>query len=125
MKFLLACLLLVSCQSGRVADRVRLDSTADVSHAVVALLEALPLSKDLWVGDEDLLQRGFFGLARNEGPAYVVTIDPTLPEVMRVAALLHEYAHLLVWERGLDSVGHQREWGEEYARVIRAWSGTE
>lgn len=119
-------LLLLACQAPAPRGDVVLETTLSVGESVLLLEEALPLSRPLAVGDEDLLPSGRIGLARDLPWGYMITLDPTLTELERVMVLIHEYAHLLVFEQHLEEVSpHGEEWGRSYSRVFRAWAGAE
>jgi len=117
-------LLSWGCATTPPSPRVGLDTTMGVGATAVMLEDALPLGRPVYVGDEDLFEKGLLGQSQRIGDVDVVTIDPRLDELTRVMVLIHEYAHFLVWESGGDS-GHGDDWGREYARVFRVWTGAE
>lgn len=49
---------------------------------------------------------------------FVIRISKILPEHEAVEALLHEYAHVLAWDKCTND-DHCDEWGKQYSRIYR------
>ena len=110
--------LLASC-AVIPGDRV-LDSTRGVEEALVELSHDLPLSQPVVVQDASILWKGYLGLAFNHPGHYRVLLEQSLTDREKTMVLRHEYAHLLVWDRGLqDDNPHGTLWGATFAEVFR------
>jgi hypothetical protein len=125
LKYLIP-LLLASCAGARPREELQLDTSPTVAESAQILYQRLPLRQDLFILDADLLAQGLFGQSWSTGDAYVIELDRSLPEVMRVAVLIHEYAHVLVWNQGEDPQDqHGEAWGKAYSLVFQKWSGVQ
>lgn len=51
--------------------------------------------------------------------SFSIRIDKTLPEYYAIEVLLHEFAHILSWNK--DKNVHGKHWGIAYSKVYRAY----
>ena len=121
-KWILPLLLVLGCRS--VPERVDtvLDVPPNTAGAAAYLGASLGLSRPIVVEEAPLLQVGFYGQAHWLGDYYLIRLDETLDRDAQVMVLIHELAHLVVWERGWDEDGHSEDWGRAYAEVFRIWA---
>ena len=118
-------LSLASCRSvPRGVDTV-LDVPPQAAASAAYLGAALGLSKPVEVREAPLLLQGFYGQARQFPGQYQILLDSSLDGHAQVMVLLHEFAHLVVWERGWEEGGHSEDWGRAYAEVFRVWAREE
>lgn len=120
---ILGTLLLSACSALPPSVDTVLDTTPETAAAAGWLAGHLGLSKPVQVEDGDLLKRGYYGYSQDLGDRYLVVLDHRLEPDAKVMVLLHELAHLVHWERGLDGGDHGPGWGEAYAEVFRLWVG--
>ena len=83
------------------------------------LSERLPHDLPVVVESGLLFEQGMLGMTRRLPGCYLITIDPRLDGYGQGMVLIHEWAHVLVWDTGLRS--HGVEWGEAYSRVFQIW----
>lgn len=66
------------------------------------------------------LPERFDGLcAQKKDNTFSIRIDKTIPERYVIDVLLHEFAHVMAWEK--DSNVHGVNWGIAYSKLYRAY----
>lgn len=101
----------------------------DIGHPQVAgahayLAAKLNVSKPVILASGVLLEQGRLGESEHRGAVYVITIDYRLDGWAQHMVLIHEWAHILMWEDGIYLGNpHGEEWGKKYSRVLRLWIG--
>lgn len=62
----------------------------------------------------------FDGNCQFKGDSFLIRINRTLPEHEAIETLLHEWAHVIAWDRCPDDE-HCDEWGKAYSRIYRTF----
>lgn len=60
------------------------------------------------------------GCCQFKGSYFLVSVNRNLPEHQAIETLLHEYAHVIAWNKCKND-DHCDEWGKAYSRLYRAF----
>jgi hypothetical protein len=128
VKGILGSLLLSACHSSPSIEDVTVatSATPSLSAAAAFLGTSLHLSRPVVVVQEpEMLDHGIYGKTQlADGKlVYVISIEQSLDDHAARMVLLHEMAHVLVWDGGSWYSGHGTEWGEAYSQVFQVWVG--
>jgi predicted SprT family Zn-dependent metalloprotease len=63
------------------------------------------------------LAAGAYGTCEKKGDVFFISIHKDLNEDLAIHILVHELAHMLVWDEPGDI--HNEKWGKAYSRVYR------
>ena len=66
------------------------------------------------------LKDEFDGDCQFKDDHFLIRINRNLPEHEAIETLLHEWAHVIAWDR-CTSDEHCDEWGKAYSRIYRAF----
>jgi hypothetical protein len=119
---LLLPLLLAACAAARPADSVLDLESPETAGVGAYLVASLDLSRPVVIQEGLLLEHGLLGHAMALGDRYVIDLDSRLSPREQMMVLIHELAHVLVWEAGDGDTDHGAPWGLAYSRVFQAWA---
>lgn len=114
---LLLLALLASCAS--VRPDVLTDTEPDIAAVGARLVTELGLGRSVYIQDGDLLPQGRLGLSQQWDGMYLITLEESLPPREKWMVLIHELAHVVVWESKDKDPGHGPAWGRAYSKVYR------
>jgi len=63
------------------------------------------------------IREGLDGLCEKKKDKFIIKINQNLSENYSIDVLIHEFAHILAWDK--DSDMHGPNWGRAYSKVYR------
>jgi|LakMenE01Jun11ns_1017448.scaffolds.fasta_scaffold9901226_3 Zn-dependent peptidase ImmA (M78 family) len=66
------------------------------------------------------LTEDYDGFCQFKGTHFLISINRKLPEHEAIETLLHEYAHVIAWDK-CKFDDHCNDWGVAYSRIYRAF----
>lgn len=66
------------------------------------------------------LAESYDGCCQFKGRYFLISVNCKLPEHEAIETLLHEYAHVIAWDKCRND-DHCDEWGKAYSRLYRAF----
>lgn len=87
------------------------------NDAVAKLRQIIPIKDKISVRRVYLASEA--GSCNKVGKKFIIKICKTLPTSAAILVLIHEFAHVLAWDREND---HDAVWGRCYAKCWRAFT---
>ncbi len=123
LPLVLGCSCAVALVPPEYRQDVVLDTTPELGATAAFLLSAVDLQFPVFIQDAALLEHGIMGRSQDLGGAYLVELDYRLTPREKAMVLVHELAHVLVWDAGIpDSSSHGPLWGQAWAELWRLYT---
>ena len=78
----------------------------------------IPIEETIYLVEDYSGTMKFYGYTSYSDKGYVITLNSLYCYDVQLKILMHEYAHIMVWDAQNES-DHDALWGVAYARVYR------